>query len=637
VVKCDNFRPSELCEQPSLQRSASANKKKGMEMKRLPQLLLALFGVLSLVTTASVNAATPSELVPIKNQNFGGLELIRACNILPADQIDFGFDLAAICNTLPKVPPQEPLVNLRTRDMLYFNYEIPAANVAALEGVLQSSYGFTDKGFRLAPIALLKDSEPKYYMSLNFYSVVIAGVVNYRSEWSTYVRRAGDPKPRFMVLQVQSSEDTADPMSPGFINPATYVEYTLGGGSIVAATSDFRADLQLAIPGTTAPKQASYAWAEANDYLYYANGVADTALYNGMLTDAALVAINPGTASINNASLWAPFIAAQPSHIVYFSAPLEFAFTPYFNLNDPTLKLDPAYVGALQQFRTFTFGAFSYGHAFLVLQGLEEPILRFDVLADNVPSVFINFNIPRDKVKALEAYLDLPDGIKLAQSKMTPRQPARYLLTLNVYESPDALTGQPALRAEWSVYVKDRNDPSAKGPYLMVVDVDSNSPSLDPYNLFTPPTGFAYANVAGRLEGTIRYQDNTEKFSFAFGMPPAGAPSVRLHEPWILANDRIYWRNGVYDMLFYNGLLLDADVVEVDPKSVVIDDRTVWSRFIDPIPTQVAVFRKPLQFVLHPWYNVEELAAKAAAPAATGKPVTSPPASPAISKSSTKP
>jgi hypothetical protein len=607
-----------------------------MKMRPLPHLLLALSSVLCLAAAGPVSAASPSELVAIKNQNFGGLELIRACNILPGDQIDFGIDLAAICSTLPEVPPQEPLVNLLTHDMLYFNYEIPAANVPALEGVLQSSYGFADKGFRLAPIALLKDSEPKYYMSLNFYSVVIAGVVNYRSEWSTYVRRAGDPKPRFMVLQVQSSEDTADPMSPGFVNPATYVEYTPGGGSIVAATHDFRADLQLPVPGSANPAQVSYAWAEANDYLYYANGVADTALYNGMLIDAALVSINPGTASINNASIWAGFVSAQPSHIVYFSTPLEFAFTPYFNLDDPTLKLDPAYVGALQQFKSFTFGAFSYGHAFLVLQGLEEPILRFDVLANDVPSIFINFNIPREKVKALEAYLDLPDGIKLAQSKMTPRQPARYLLTLNIYQSPDALTGQPAFRAEWSVYVKDRSDPSAKGPYLMVVDVDSSSPSLDPYNLFTPPTGFAYTNVAGRLEGTIQYLDTTEKFSFAFGMPPANAPSVRLHEPWILANDRIYWRNGIYDMLFYNGLLLDADVAEVEPRSVVIADRTVWSEFIDPTPTQVLVFRNPLQFVLHPWYNVEELAAETAGPPSSGKPVTSPSPSPAIANRKTQ-
>jgi len=91
-------------------------------------------------------------------------------------------------------------------------------------------------------------------------------------------------------------------------------------------------------------------------------------------------------------------------------------------------------------------------------------------------------------------------------------------------------------------------------------------------------------------------------------------------------------------MLFYNGLLLDADVVAVDPRSVVIDDRTIWSGFIDPTPTQVLVFRNPLQFVLHPWYNVEELAAEAAAaPASPAKPVTSPPSRPAINNSRTQP
>jgi hypothetical protein len=42
----------------------------------------------------------------------------------------------------------------------------------------------------------------------------------------------------------------------------------------------------------------------------------------------------------------------------------------------------------------------------------------------------------------------------------------------------------------------------------------------------------------------------------------------------------------------------------VDPKSGVIDDRTIWSGFIGPAPTQVLVFRKLLRFVLHPWYNV---------------------------------
>jgi hypothetical protein len=67
----------------------------------------------------------------------------------------------------------------------------------------------------------------------------------------------------------------------------------------------------------------------------------------------------------------------------------------------------------------------------------------------------------------------------------------------------------------------------------------------------------------------------------------------------------------VYDLLFYNGSLLDADVVEADPRSLVISDNTPWASFVDATPAQVLVFREPLQFVLHPWYNVEELCSAA--------------------------
>ncbi len=90
-------------------------------------------------------------------------------------------------------------------------------------------------------------------------------------------------------------------------------------------------------------------------------------------------------------------------------------------------------------------------------------------------------------------------------------------------------------------------------------------------------------------------------------MPSAGAPAVSLRKDWILANDRIYWRNGIYDRLLYNGLLLDADVVAVNPESAAIDDNTIWAEFVDETPVQIAVFRNPLQFVIRPWYNAEEL------------------------------
>jgi hypothetical protein len=51
---------------------------------------------------------------------------------------------------------------------------------------------------------------------------------------------------------------------------------------------------------------------------------------------------------------------------------------------------------------------------------------------------------------------------------------------------------------------------------------------------------------------------------------------------------------------------MDADVIEVSPESIVIDDNTAWADFVDETPVQIAIFRNPLQFVIRPWYNVEE-------------------------------
>lgn len=572
-----------------------------MEIKQHPYAAAITFALLFFAGTAKAAC----DLIPIKNQNFGGLELIRACSILPFEAVAPG--APDICQGLPVTGPQEPLVNLVANDMLYFNWEIPTANVPLLEAALQ----LTARGFRIAPIEIIRGEAPRPYLSLNYYTTIIAGVLTYRTEWSTYVVKGDDPRPRYMVIDVQSSEDGADPTYPGFVKPATEVSYTIEGKQVQVSSPDFQASFVLPASGEEKTVQIGRPWAQANDALYWVNGVADTALYNGVLTDASPISVDPVSAAVHNASPWAPFIADQPLNIVLFTRPLEFAFTPYFNLSDPELGLPPDYTEPLKQFKSFTFGAFSYGHAFLVLQGLEEPLLRFDVSTDKVPSIFINFSIPNGKARAFEAALGLPANLKLAKSKATARQPARYLLSLNIYESPDVLTGERVYRAEWSTYVKDRTVPGADGHFFMVVDVDSSGASLNPVDLFTPPTQFDYRLLDGRITADIkRTADDgsiSDKFFVDFGMPAASAPVVRLHEPWLLANDRVYWRNGVYDLLFYNGSLLEADVVEADPRSLVIRDHTPWTRFVDETPAQVLVFRKPLQFVLHPWYNVEEL------------------------------
>ena len=590
-----------------------------MQIGRRIVLILAVGIILSFSGTARAAC----ELLEPKYTNFGGLELIRACSILDEPPSPFPNLCPIVCAGEPSPCdiPQEPLVDLVAENMLYFNWEIPAQNVAAIEDAL----GLEAKGFHIVPIEIIYGEKPKYYLSLNFYSVAIAGVVNYRSEWSIYVAKAGDPKPRYMVVEVLSSEAAADPtyFSLGlppeqwFLRPGTDVSYSILDSQVEVSNPDFMATFSLqpglgeknaSPPASGKIVKVGQPWAEANDALYYDNGIADTALYNGNLTDAGLLSINPDKVQISNSSFWSSFIGDQPDNVLLYLQPLKFAFTPYFNLNDP-LGLPPFYTGALQIFKNFTFGIFSHGHALQVLGGQAEPLVRFNVLNDRVPSIFVNFNIPRNKVSGLESLLALPPGFRLARSRMTHGQPAQHLLSLNIYETINVLTGQRENRAEWSVYVEDGNDPTASGRYLMVIDVESDAPSLNPYDGPTPPTLFDYETQAGILTADIKTDlgGGTDKFFIEFDMPVANAPAALLRKDWILANDRIYWRNGIYDHLLYNGLLLDADVVEVNPDSAAIDDNTMWAEFVDETPVQIAVFRNPLQFVIRPWYNAEEL------------------------------
>lgn len=63
----------------------------------------------------------------------------------------------------------------------------------------------------------------------------------------------------------------------------------------------------------------------------------------------------------------------------------------------------------------------------------------------------------------------------------------------------------------------------------------------------------------------------------------------------------------MYDRLFYNATLLEAEVAQVDLLDVTIEDGTPWRDFVDPQPLDVIVFGERMEFKLHPWYNLEEI------------------------------
>lgn len=543
-----------------------------------------------------VSAVEPAcEFLQGKSNFLGSLGIGRSCAFLPDPPQPFAKFCLSFCPQLGQTCeiPQEPILSIMPENMLYFNYEIPAENVH----ILEEEIGLPD-GFQIAPVAILEGESPTFYMSLNFYTINVQDATSIRSEWSTYVTKEGDPNPRFMVIEIESSQDSVLPYPPFSIHSSTAISYeTNSDDSVHVSALGIQASFGMPTNGDVTFMDLM--WAKANDALYFTNGVADAALYNSEFFETPLRVVDPSTINISGTSKWLLFLSTEPANTFLYSKTIEFLFSPFFNLSDLNLP----YEDTVQNVKEAAFGLYSFGQAFQAFTSAAEPILRFRVENIDVPSVYINFAVSKEKKKEFELALDLPPGFKLAPSKMTAQTSSQLTLTLNIYQTLDSLTGMLVNRAEWFVYVLDRNDPSAGGIYPMVITVESSGASLDPVGGFTDPNpNFLYSQISGSAGAEIK-----DLFTINFNVPSLGEDPVELLDRWTFAQDRTYWLNGIYDELFYNGLLLDAEVSEVTEFDFSAGISMPWAEYIDDEPEQVLVFHDPIEFSLHPWKNMEEL------------------------------
>jgi len=185
----------------------------------------------------------------------------------------------------------------------------------------------------LAPMRCIEGDEPYYCLTLNMYRVsgLATGI---RAEWSTYVHDA-DGVPRYIVVDAECEKGTLDSVD-GFTVKG-HAGYTTDGERLsffagADANSELRCDVTLP---TDAPSATSdREWVTANDYIYWRNGVCDRTFYDAGLADASMVSIDPSTAEITDATPWAQFIEPVPRSMVAFTKAIEFAISPWWNIDD---------------------------------------------------------------------------------------------------------------------------------------------------------------------------------------------------------------------------------------------------------------------------------------------------------------
>ena len=223
-----------------------------------------------------------------------------------------------------------PFIRFRveaTPPSLYFNFALTpeAANSLADE---------LDLPHPLAPIRCIDGEEPFHCLTLNVYRV--SGLVNgLRAEWSLYIREPGSAKPRYLIVEARSDAGSMDPVA--IVTRAGEVSHertSEGLATEVVCEDGSRFRSLCKHPDEGESVRTADEWVEANDYIYWQNGICDRTFYDGALANARTSRLDAVGVEIDDATRWRQWIDPTPRHVIVFENAIEFAMSPWWNVDD---------------------------------------------------------------------------------------------------------------------------------------------------------------------------------------------------------------------------------------------------------------------------------------------------------------
>jgi len=205
---------------------------------------------------------------------------------------------------------------------------------------------------------------------------------------------------------------------------------------------------------------------------------------------------------------------------------------------------------------------------------------------------------------------ELPSGLTLTEISISKGGLPKFYIVLNLYNI--LIDGTPAIRAEWSTFVKNQLEETRSTPYLLILDAPTNIPVHEPTQcLPKDPTPLFYdtnPNVGAVLEA------RGGSFLSNFSMPLVDSEARNHFDvdmSFLTASERSYWLSGIYDKRFYSGsLVATSSVISVptNASDFLLTDDTFWGTlYKSEIPDHVFYYADPIDFVLNPWYNLEDL------------------------------
>mgnify|MGYP001257330348 CR=1 FL=1 len=217
-------------------------------------------------------------------------------------------------------------------------------------------------------------------------------------------------------------------------------------------------------------------------------------------------------------------------------------------------------------------------------------------------STYVNFKLNANDIEYLTSYIRNYSDLSLIPVKMYPHSDKEYLLSLNVYNCTSSAffnNNQDVTRFEINTYVRDKE--GNKG--TLILDYMSNGISMDPVNLFK------WANnntlfIKKPLYNIINCSSKEDDIYFVSSYYNNNDNNdIKLGNKLIEYTDKVYYKNGIYDKVYYDSTLTEAKIKKPYAYSGFFKYKDL--NFTDI--HSIFYFEKKINFIGGMWDNVFNL------------------------------
>ncbi len=233
-----------------------------------------------------------------------------------------------------------------------------------------------------------------------------------------------------------------------------------------------------------------------------------------------------------------------------------------------------------------------------------NPITKNNFIAPvtiNQYSTYLNYKLDEDQTSILTKYIqNFNKDLEIVPIKLYKNELKKsFYLSVNVYNCTSPIMGNKLEigRCEINTYIYDKkNDQYA----TLILDYISNQISMDPVNIFKESEDMIFYLNNNTLFSKCISKKDTILLDYNFNINDE--KKIELSDDLVSYTDKIYYKNGLYDKLYYDSSLTNSELIVPSNYEITFQYRDLLLNNIDSI----FYFNNPISFAGSMWHNLYE-------------------------------